>query len=42
VQPDPLDIKERGGARVERMPDAITRAVVARIADIFELCENDH
>jgi len=37
-----LDIKERGGARVERMPDAITRAVVVRIADIFELCENDH
>jgi mRNA-degrading endonuclease toxin of MazEF toxin-antitoxin module len=34
-----LDIGARGGKRVERLPDAITRAVVARIADIFELCE---
>jgi mRNA interferase ChpB len=34
-----LDIKARGGKRLEPLPDAITRAVVARIADIFELCE---
>jgi mRNA-degrading endonuclease toxin of MazEF toxin-antitoxin module len=34
-----LDIRERGGKRLERLPDEITREVVARIADIFELCE---
>ena len=34
-----LDIRQRGGKRLERLPDEITRAVVARIADIFELCE---
>ena len=34
-----LDMRERGGKRLERLPDEITRAVVARIADIFELCD---
>jgi mRNA interferase ChpB len=34
-----LDIGERRGKRLERAPDEITREVVARIADIFELCE---
>jgi mRNA interferase ChpB len=32
-----LDMKARDGKRRERLPDAITRAVVARIVDIFEL-----
>jgi mRNA interferase ChpB len=34
-----LDIGERRGKRLERAPDEITRVVVARVADIFELCE---
>lgn len=34
-----MDIKARGGKREEQLPDEITRAVAARIADIFELCE---
>jgi mRNA-degrading endonuclease toxin of MazEF toxin-antitoxin module len=34
-----LDIKQRGGKRIERLPDVITGDVVARIADIYELCE---
>jgi len=34
-----LDIGERRGKRLERAPDEITRVVVARVADILELCE---
>ena len=34
-----LDIKQRGGKRVERLPDVITGEAVRRIADIYELCE---
>lgn len=31
-----LDIRQRGGKRVEHLPDEITGSVVARIADIYE------
>ena len=34
-----LDIRQRGGKRIEHLLDEITGAVVARIADIYELCE---
>jgi mRNA interferase ChpB len=34
-----LDIKERAGKRVERLPYSLTREVIARIADIYKLCD---
>jgi mRNA-degrading endonuclease toxin of MazEF toxin-antitoxin module len=34
-----LDIRQRGGKRIEHLPDEITGAVAARIADIYELSE---
>ncbi len=34
-----LDIRQRGGKRIEHLPDEITGAVAARIADIYELGE---
>lgn len=35
-QPRALDLRARGGRRLERVPDAIIDEVLARLAPIFE------